>query len=192
MKDFTRQPHVVEFKISPDIFRGKPFLAAQTMIDFTLKVDSIGDDVTAEQGFDTMKECLQLVLTPDHYNKFITRMRDPNEDGQEPADVVLARVKAVITQAVSGGSMSVPVGVLLEALEPNPVQPQETDPDSPPIELPQVNEVLEYLMEAYGMRPPTQSEDSSDGPSPQVSGTNSTGSFSAEESGSSISQPTNS
>jgi hypothetical protein len=193
MKDFTRQPHVVEFKIDQDIFRGKPFLAAQTMIDFTLKVDSIGDDVTAEQGFDTMKEALQLVMGPDDYRKFLDRMRDPNEDRGEPAEVVLARIKDAVFQAINGGSMTVPTTVLADLLAPKDSQPAEpTDPDKPPIELPQVNEVLEYLMEAYGMRPPEQAPPSSTGPSSLGTGTNSTDSSSAEASVSSILQPTNS
>jgi len=139
MRDFSRQPRVVEFKISPDIFRGKPFLAAQTMIDFTLKVDSIGDDITASQGFDTMKEALQLVMMPDHYARFIARMRPP---------------KAVDEQ---GNEIDLPV-----------------DPDNPPIELPQVNEILEYLMGEYGMRPPTSADGSSIGLSSPDAGTNST------------------
>lgn len=139
MKDFSKQPRVVEFKISPDIFRGKPFLAAQTMIDFTLKVDQLGEDITAEQGFDTMKEALQLVMMPEHYVKFIARMRSP---------------KATDDQ---GNEVDLPV-----------------DPNNPPIELPQVNEILEYLMGEYGMRPPTSAEGSSTSPSSQGAGTNST------------------
>ncbi len=156
MKDFSRQPRVVEFKISPDIFRGKPFLAAQTMIDFTLKVDSIGEDITAEQGFDTMKEALQLVMMPEHYTRFTARMRPPKRLDDHGAEV------------------------------------EFLDMDNPPIELPQVNEILEWLMEEYGMRPPASPEDSSTGSSLPGSGTNSTASAPGEGSSSSISQPTNS
>lgn len=192
MKDFSRQPHAVEFKIHPDIFRGKPFLAAQTMIDFTLKVDSVGDDITAEQGFDTMKEALALVLGPDDYRKFINRMRDPNADQGEPAEVVLERIKQTVLQATQGGSMTIPVTILADLLAPHDPPPTDVDTDAPPIELPQVNEVLEYLMEAYGMRPPEPSPDSSSGPSSPGSGTNSMADASPEVSDSSILQPTNS
>jgi hypothetical protein len=150
MKDFSRQPKVVEFKINDDIFRGKPFLAAQTMIDFTLKVDKLGEDITAQQGFDTMAESLQLVLMPDSYKRFRDRMEDPA----------------------------------------SPDMLQLTG--QPPIELPQVNEIIEWIMEEYGMRPPASPEDSSNGPSNPAPGTNSTESASAEGSTSSISQPTNS
>lgn len=132
MKDFSRQPRVVEFKIDNDVFRGKPHLAAQTMIDFTLKVDSLGEDISAQQGFDTMRESLELVLLPDSFKRFQDRMKDPaNPD------------------AVSSTGQ-------------------------PPIELPQVNEVLEWIMGEYGMRPPTSAEDSSPGSSNPASGTNST------------------
>jgi|SRR5882724_5961619 len=132
MKDFTAQPRVVEFKINDDVFRGKPYLAAQTMIDFTLGVDKLGDDITAQQGFDIMSESLQLVLMPDSYKRFRDRMRDPGN-------------------------------------------PDEASPTGqPPIELPQVNEIIEWIMEEYGMRPPTSSEDSSPGSSNPASGMNST------------------
>lgn len=132
MKDFSRQPRVVEFKVNDDTFRGRPYLAAQTMIDFTLKVDKLGDDITAQQGFDIMSESLQLVLMPDSYKTFRGRMIDPsNPDASD----------------TSG---------------------------QPPIELPQVNDVLAWIMEEYGMRPPAQSEDSSDGSSNPAPGTNST------------------
>jgi hypothetical protein len=146
MKDFSRQPRVVEFKIDQDVFRGKPFLAAQTMIDFTLKVDSLGEDISAQQGFDTMKESLELVLMPDSYRQFLTRMQPPNA-------------------ALNGFS------------------------EVSPIELPQVNEILEWIMGEYGMRPPASPGASSDGSSNPGSGTNSTESTSHVESISSTSQP---
>lgn len=132
MKDFTAQPRVVEFKINDDIFRGKPYLAAQTMIDFTLRVDKLGDDISAQQGFDTMAESLQLVLMPDSYKRFKDRMADPS----------------------------------------SPDMPSLTG--QPPIELPQVNEILTWIMEEYGMRPPESPQDSSAGPLNQEPGTNST------------------
>jgi len=132
MKDFTRQPRVVEFMINDDHFRGKPFLAAQTMIDFTLKVDKLGEDITAQQGFDPMSESLALVLMPDSMKRFKDRMIDPS----------------------------------------NPDAASLTG--QPPIELPQVNEIIEWIMEEYGMRPPASPPTSSDGPSPQGGGANST------------------
>lgn len=155
MKDFSRQPRVVEFKIDQDVFRGKPFLAAQTMIDFTLKVDSLGEDLTAQQGFDTMAESLQQVLMPESYVKFRARMREPEVDPQQPTL-------------------------------------QKFDMLNPPIELPQVNEIIEWIMGEYGMRPPTSPEDSSNGPSNPDSGTNSTETASREVSISSASLPTSS
>jgi len=133
MKDFTAQPRVVEFKINDDVFRGKPYLAAQTMIDFTLGVDKLGDDISAQQGFDIMSESLQLVLMPDSYKRFRDRMRDP--------------------------------------AQPDAASDSTTQP---PIELPQVNEIIEWIMEEYGMRPPTSSEDSSTGSSNPDVGTSST------------------
>jgi hypothetical protein len=137
MKDFSKQPRAVEFKINEDVFRGKPHLAAQTMIDFTLKVDSLGEDISAQQGFDTMAESLELVLMPDSYKRFRDRMVDPaNSDAADSTG-------------------------------------------QPPIELPQVNEILEWIMGEYGMRPPTSAEGSSPGSSNPASGTNSTVNVSA-------------
>jgi hypothetical protein len=191
MKDFSRQPRVVEFKIDNDIFRGKPFLAAQTMIDFTLKVDSLGDDLTAQQGFDTMKESLEQVLMADSYARFTSRMRDPNGTA-ESCETVVARVREAVLQAVTGGAQMIPTTLLAEILEPRDKQPVAVEPGNHPIELPQVNEIIEWIMGEYGMRPPTSAGASSDGPSIPTSGTNSTGSTSHVESISSNSQPTSS
>jgi hypothetical protein len=194
MKDFSATPRVVEFKIDQDVFRGKPFLAAQTMIDFTLKVDSLGDeeDVSAQQGFDTMAESLQLVLMPDSYSRLRARMREPGGSTEQPDDV-LGRVRETVLQAINGGSQVIPTMVLTEALEPRgDGSPTENDELNPPIELPKVNEILEWLMGEYGMRPPTSAEGSSDGSSNPASGTNSTESVSREVSISSLSLPTSS
>lgn len=174
MKDFTAKPRVVQFKINDDEFRGKPHLAAQTMIDFTLKVDSLGEDLSAQQGFDTMRESLQLVLMPDSFKRFTDRMRDPNAGSVEPADTVLARVRETVLQAISHGSMTIPTSILADLIEQQDSVPVEADPNSPPIELPQVNEILEWIMGEYGMRPPASSEDSSVGSSNPASGTSST------------------
>jgi hypothetical protein len=82
MKDFTRQARVVEFQLDDDTFRGKPHLPAQTMIDFTLKVGEMEDEksATPQQGFDTMMECLEMVLMPDSYKLFRSRMKDPEAE----------------------------------------------------------------------------------------------------------------
>lgn len=190
MRDFSQSPRVVEFKIDQDVFRGKPFLAAQTMIDFTLKVDSLGDDVSAQQGFDTMAESLQLVLLPESYQRLRSRMRGPEE--QELPETVLSRVNGVVLQAINGGSQTVPVALLAEALEPKSGTAPADDDGAPPVELPKVNEILEWLMGEYGMRPPTSAEGSSLGSSSPESGTNSTESASRVVSISSASQPTSS
>jgi hypothetical protein len=164
------------------------------MIDFTLKVDSLGDeeDVSALQGFDTMAESLQLVLMPDRYSSLRARMREP-AGSTEQRDAVLGRVRETVLQAINGGSQVIPTMVLTEALEPRgDGSPTENDELNPPIELPKVNEILEWLMGEYGMRPPTSAEGSSDGSSNLASGTNSTESASREVSISSLSLPTSS
>lgn len=134
-KDFSREARVVEFTINRDTFRGKPHLAAQTMIDFTLKVEGI-DEATATpgDGFRTMREALQMVLMPDSYKRMVDRMQDP-------------------TVA-------------------NPDAP--VDEDNPPIELPQLTEVLEWVMGEYGLRPTQSAQDSSPGQPDPAFGTNST------------------
>lgn len=81
MKDFTRQAKVVQFQLDDDTFRGKPHLPAQTMIDFTLKIGDLEEEsATPQQGFDTMMECLQMVLMPDSYKRFRARMKDPSTE----------------------------------------------------------------------------------------------------------------
>jgi hypothetical protein len=130
MKDFTRQPRVIEFKIDQDIFRCHPRLPAQTLIDFTLEVEKLGDEMTSEQGIETMIGTLKMVLVPDSYTLFHDRMRDPEF----------------------------------------------------PIELDQANEIIQWIMGEYGMRPTESPEASSNGHSSPASGTNSTGSSPAGES----------
>jgi hypothetical protein len=87
MKDFTRQARVVQFTMDGDTFRGKPHLPAQVMIDFTLKVGQVEEEsATPQQGFDTMMECLEMVLMPDSYKLFRSRMKDPKtETGPDAA-----------------------------------------------------------------------------------------------------------
>lgn len=86
MKDFTRQARVVQFSLDGDTFRGKPHLPAQVMIDFTLKVGEVEEEsATPQQGFDTMMECLEMVLMPDSYKLFRSRMKDPKAGVSEDA-----------------------------------------------------------------------------------------------------------
>lgn len=178
----------MEFKVNKDVFRGKPFLAAQTMIDFTLKVDRLGEDTSAEEGFKVMTESLELVLMPDSYARFIARMRDPSGPNTEPAEVVLLRLKNSVEAMISqDAARKIALTEVLAALQPQ--EPSEADPDNPPIELPQVNEILEWIMGEYGMRPPTSAEGSSLGSSAPASGTNSTESASDVVSISSASRP---
>lgn len=122
MKDFTRQPRVIEFQIDHDIFRCHPRLPAQTLIDFTLEVEKLGDEMTSEQGIETMIGTLKMVLVPDSYKLFHDRMRD---------------------------SLN-------------------------PIELEQTNEIIQWIMGEYGMRPTQSPEPSSNGQPSLASGTNST------------------
>jgi hypothetical protein len=138
MKDFTRQPRVIEFKIDQDVFRCHPRLPAQTMIDFTLEVEKIGDEMTSEQGIETMIGTLKMVLVPDSYKLFHGRMSNSDE----------------------------------------------------PIELDQINEIIQWIMGEYGLRPTQSPEDSSTGASSPAPGMNSTGGSPAVESISLPSTPT--
>jgi len=129
MRDFTRQPRVIEFQIDQDIFRCHPRLPAQTLIDFTLEVEKIGDEMTSEQGINTMIGTLKMVLVPDSYRLFHDRMSN--------------------------------------ALDP--------------IELDQANEIIQWIMSEYGLRPTEQPGDSSSGPSSQEPGTSLTDGSPAKE-----------
>jgi hypothetical protein len=122
MKDFTRQPRVIEFKIDDDVFRCHPRLPAQTLIDFTLEVEKLGEEMTSEQGIQTMIGTLKMVLIDSSYKRFHDRMSDVDY----------------------------------------------------PIELPQANEIIQWIMGEYGMRPTESPEASSNGQPAQASGTNST------------------
>lgn len=122
MRDFTRQPRVVEFKIDDDVFRCHPRLPAQVLLDFAVKADQMGDNPTGEQGIQAMLDVLEVTLLPDHFKVFRARMSDPDNA----------------------------------------------------IELDQVSEIVPWIMEQYGLRPTTPSDDSSGGPSLPASGTSST------------------
>jgi hypothetical protein len=138
MKDFSSKPRVVQFSVDGEVFRGRPYLPAQTMVDFTLRVEAMGDAASGSDGFNTMMESLEMVLMPDSFQRLKTRMKDPLAD-LSPEEA------AVITEL--------------------PYQP---------IELPQLDEIIKYLMGEYGMRPTQSSSDSSDGSPDPVSGTSST------------------
>jgi len=189
MKDFTRQAKVVEFKIDDDTFRGKPHLPAQTMIDFTVAVESLDDEnTTSEQGFQTMMDSLKMVLMPESYKRFKDRMRDPDSE-TETAETVLSRVR----QWLEGTNGAVDAADVLRSLTPQTLSPDAAS-SAPyvPIELEQLPEILEWVMGEYGMRPTQSSADSSNGQSSPASGTNSTDSTSDVESISATSPSTDS
>lgn len=129
MRDFTRQPKVIEFQIDADVFRCHPRLPAQVLIDFALKADAMGDNPTGEQGIQAMLDVLEATLLSDHFKLFRSRMSDHER----------------------------------------------------PIDFEQVNAIVPYIMEEYGLRPTVPSEESSDGPSSQESGTSLTASTSPVE-----------
>jgi hypothetical protein len=122
VRDFTRQPKVIEFRIDDDVFRCHPRLPAQVLIDFAVEADAMGDSPTGEQGIRAMLGVLEATLSAEQYRRFRDRMKDPVN----------------------------------------------------PIDFEQVNEVVPYIMESYGLRPTTPSEESSDGPSSPGPGTSST------------------
>lgn len=142
MRDFSSKPRVVEFTVDGEIYRGRPYLPAQTMVDFTLRVEAMGDAATGSEGFATMMESLEMVLMPDSYRKFKDRMKDPLADIPEEE-------RAYVTEL--------------------PYKP---------IELPQLDEILKWLMEEYGLRPTQSSSGSSAGQLAPASGTSSTGDIS--------------
>jgi hypothetical protein len=59
--------------------------------------------------------------------------------------------------------------------ESNSLFQKRLDDLAKPIELEQASDVIQWLLEAYGLRPTEPSSDSSTGPSSPASGTNSTG-----------------
>lgn len=90
MRDFTRQPKVIEFKIDDDVFRCHPRLPAQVMIDFAVQAEKMGDNPTGEQGVQAMLDVLEATLLPDHFRQFTVRMKDPGN----PID--LAQVSEIV------------------------------------------------------------------------------------------------
>lgn len=142
MKDFSVKPRVVQFTVDgPEgqVFRGKPHLAAQTMIDFTLKAEKIDqENASQEEGLNMALEALGMVLMPDSFKMFKERMKEPAPDEAGSEEYV-------------------------------------------PVELPQMMDILQWVMGEYGLRPTTSPSDSSDGPADPESGTNSTADTSAGE-----------
>lgn len=78
MRDFTRQPRVIEFKIDGDVFRCHPRLPAQVLMDFAVKADKMGDNPTGEQGIQAMLDVLEATLLPENFHRFQGRMKDPD------------------------------------------------------------------------------------------------------------------
>lgn len=176
MKDFSKEPRVVEFTINRDVFRGKPHLAAQTMIDFTLKVEGIDEETASpEQGFETMRDALRMVLMPDSFKRLLDRMVDPANGVPDPEAARLERLRAWLVQSVRTGhqvSAEEALAVLDAPVDGMPDAP--LDPDRPPVELPQLTEIVEWVMGEYGLRPTGPASGSSPGAPGQESGTNST------------------
>lgn len=139
MRDFTKQPKVIEFKINDDVFRCHPVLAADVLIEFATKADAMGDNPTGEQGVQAMLDVLEVTLLPEHFRRFRDRMRNPVKVAEE---------------ALTAGRPA-----------PEPYVP---------IGLDQVSDIVPWIMEEYGLRPTTPSDNSSDGPSDQAPGINST------------------
>lgn len=83
MKDFTRQPKVVEFKIDDDVFRCHPRLPADVLIDFAVKAEGMGDNPTGQQGVQAMLDVLKATLIPEHFTRFRTRMQDQAKLAEE-------------------------------------------------------------------------------------------------------------
>jgi hypothetical protein len=190
MKDFTRQPRVVQFTLDGDTFRGKPHLPAQVMIDFTLKVGLVEEEsATPQQGIDTMMECLQMVLMPESYALFRSRMNDPSgtRDLAAEAESVLFRLRSQLTELGDGKVAASQVLAFLDTSAPAAEASTFV-----PIELDQVTEILDYVMGEYGLRPTKPSEGSSPGQSSPDSGTNSTAPTSDVESTSATSPSTDS
>lgn len=190
MKDFTKQARVVEFQLNGDTYRGKPHLAAQTMIDFTLKVGEMDQETaTAEQGFGTMMDSLQMVLMPESYSRFRAHMNDGAVSEDAAAEALLLRLRSQLSELGDG---KIAASQVLSFLDTAPPAQPDTPDNAVPIELDQVTEILEWVMGEYGLRPTKPSEDSSDGPSSPESGTNSTDSTSDVESTSLTSPSTDS
>jgi hypothetical protein len=90
MRDFTRQPKVIEFKIDDDVFRCHPRLPAQVLMDFAVQADAMGDNPSGQQGMDAMVSVLQATLIPEHFTRFRERMRSPERpiDFEQVSEIV--------------------------------------------------------------------------------------------------------
>lgn len=83
MRDFTRTPKVIEFRIDDDVFRCHPVLPADVLMDFAVKAEGMGDNPSGEQGIQAMLDVLQATLLPEHFQRFRERMRDPAKAAEE-------------------------------------------------------------------------------------------------------------
>jgi hypothetical protein len=122
MKDFSRERNKIQFRIDDDIFECRSALAADVLLDFTVKFGSVKEDDPGTESRAILLDVLEEVLQPPSFSRFRQRMADRNN----------------------------------------------------PIELPQVNQIIEWVFEEYGLRPTQPSDTLSPGQSSPGSGMSST------------------
>jgi hypothetical protein len=130
MRDFTQKPRVVEFKIDDDVFRGKPVLPAQTMVDFSVAAEKFDvKSATAQQGFESMLGALEMVLMADSFKRFKHRMQDPEKLAEEAR----AAGQAAPEPFIPIGLDQIPsiVEYLMEEYGMRPTEPSEESSDGP-------------------------------------------------------------
>lgn len=113
IKDFTRQREPIRFRIDDDIFEAAPEIPAAVMAKFTMRFSDADSIKDPDAQVRALYEALQMVLLPDSYDRFVTRMED------QSAPIGLAQVNDVLvwlmevygkrpTQPASGSSSGRP------------------------------------------------------------------------------------
>lgn len=129
MRDFTRDPRVIEFKIDDDVFRCHPRLPADVLIDFAVKAEGMGDSPTGQQGVQAMLDVLQATLLPEHFRRFRDRMKDPAKAAEEAQAAGRAAPAPYVPIGLEQVSEIVPW--IMEEYGLRPTEPSEDSSDGP-------------------------------------------------------------
>lgn len=110
-KDFTKQRDDLSFTIAPDTFHAWPAMAADVLINYAARLQSMAEG-SAEDQFGIYKAVLEEILQPDSFTRFVERMGDK----ANPID--LEQLDSVTTW-------------LFEQYGLRPTQPSEPSPTGP-------------------------------------------------------------
>lgn len=76
-RDFSKPRSAITFTIDGDLFTAAPALPGETLVQFVSRFSGDeGTDRTPAEQLNEWREALELVLLPESYELFVSRMRD--------------------------------------------------------------------------------------------------------------------